>query len=269
MNQTDLDEAVALSQNVSWPHTAADWTMAFELGHGLVVEDAGRTVGLMMWWPQGAEAATLGLAIVAEDQQRRGIGRVLIDATLDNAGERVVSLCGTAEGLRLYERVGFIATGAVRQHQGISQGRRAADVPSLELVPVAGVAALASLDHAAYGHDRTDLLSAVLSAGEALGVSRHGALAGYSVCRPFGKGRVIGPVVASTTEDAEALTDAWLDRYEGTFVRVDTPATSGLSALLGGRGLTLVGEVVAMTRGTPPIPSGPSRRFALASQAFG
>lgn len=266
MTVDDLPGAVRLSQEVSWPHTAHDWKVGFELGRGVVAEEDGELVGVMFWWPNGDHHATLGLAIVSERHQRRGIGRLLIDATLEDAGDRVVALCGTAEGLRLYERVGFVGHGTVHQHQGVVATSGA---PVAGCVDDVDLGTAIELDRLVDGTDRSALIRTIAADGKLLGIERDGALVGWSMCRPFGRGVLVGPVVASSTDDAALLVRPWLDRHAGEFVRVDTPSDSGLGELLDGAGLPKVGEVVTMTRGAPPAPMGVAQRYALASQAFG
>ena len=267
MASGDLTRAVSMSQSVSWPHTAHDWDVAFELGRGVVAEEHGEITGVMFWWPNGDHHATLGLAIVSEQHQRRGIGRLLIDATLEDAGNRTVSLCGTVEGLRLYERVGFVGHGMVHQHQGVVS--TTIEDPAPGCVDDVDLDAAIGLDRSVDGVDRSALIRTIADGGELLGLERAGELVGWSMCRSFGRGVAVGPVVAASTEDAASLIRPWLHRHDSQFVRVDTPSDSGLADLLHGAGLEKVGEVVAMTRGDVPLSTGPARRYALASQAFG
>ena len=268
MTNDDLPLAIGLSRSVGWPHTANDWALAFDVGHGTVATDGDEVVGVMLWWPQGPKHATLGLAIVPEAHQRRGIGRLLIDETLRQAGDRAVSLCGTAEGLRLYERVGFVAHGLVHQFQGVVSPSAKVETGS-PLTDAVDLDALVQLDTAVDGRNREDLLRAIHADAEVLGLEQDGELVGWAMCRPFGRGHVIGPVVARSVTDAAQLAEPFLHRHAGSFVRLDTPSDSGLSTLLASHGLEQVGEVVAMTRGSSPSSTGPARRFALASQAFG
>jgi len=90
------------------------------------------------------------------------------------------------------------------------------------------------------------------------------------VSRAFGRGEVIGPVVAANVDDGKALIAFFMARSEGGFVRVDTAEGSQLSAWLADQGLARVDEGIAMQR---PIVArsgcAPLTTFALASQAFG
>lgn len=47
-------------------------------------------------------------------------------------------------------------------------------------------------------------------------------IVGYSMCREFGRGRVVGPIVASDDDDANHLTAVHLRTLTGQFARVDT-----------------------------------------------
>jgi len=95
-------------------------------------------------------------------------------------------------------------------------------------------------------------------------------ISGFSVIRPFGRGEVIGPVVAATRAEAETLVAHFVARRTGAYVRVDTTDASGLSPWLSEIGLALVGGGIAMRRGGAlPAVSKSVFTHALASQALG
>jgi len=90
---------------------------------------------------------------------------------------------------------------------------------------------------------------------------------GFAVRRRFGRGTVIGPVVARSEEDAILLVGAVA---EAGFVRLDIPHDARrLEAWLIERGLASAGTVTVMVRGNWPPPSPEARRFGLVSQALG
>jgi len=97
---------------------------------------------------------------------------------------------------------------------------------------------------------------------------RDGEPRGYAISRPFGRGHVIGPVVAESEADARALIEAALARLGQVFVRVDTAATSQLGSWLESIGLRQVGDATTMVKGSRNPPAGPARMFALANQSF-
>ncbi len=72
--------------------------------------------------------------------------------------------------------------------------------------------------------------------------------------RRFGRGDVIGPVVAPRSSDdarAKALIGYWLTRRDGEFVRIDVPSGSSLPAWLGEQGLKQVDTCSKMVRNAP------------------
>jgi len=87
--------------------------------------------------------------------------------------------------------------------------------------------------------------------------------------REFGRGRVIGPVIASSVEDAKALIAYWVNAYPGAYLRIDVPGRSGLKPWLQEIGLTCVDDVVSMCRGTPPKADPTWRTYSMINQALG
>jgi hypothetical protein len=99
-------------------------------------------------------------------------------------------------------------------------------------------------------------------------LDRGGVASGFAMLRRFGRGQLVGPVVAPDPEAARLLIAHWLGQRQGEFIRVDVTADSGLSPWLAGLGLCQVDEVVRMARGGAPVPAA-VRSFALVNQALG
>ena len=266
-----LDGALRLSQEMAWTHRLEDWAIALELGQGFVLLDgAGSIIATAAWWAYGEDQATAGMIIVSKAAQGRGLGARLMDALLAAAHPRTLTLNSTAEGLALYERRGFVRTGVViQQHQGIPHG--APPTPPagrVRAMAAADAEAIAHLDGQATGWDRRPMLSRLVEVGEGLVLLRDGEPHGYAISRRFGRGHLIGPVVAESADDARALIEAALARLGRVFVRVDTSATSRLGDWLEHIGLPRVSEVATMVKGAQILPPGPARMFALASHSF-
>lgn len=263
-----LPGALRLSQEMGWPYRLEDWAVALELGLGVVLCDrAGGVVGTAAWWPYGDDHASAGMIIVSKAAQGRGHGARLMDALLAAAQGRTVILNSTAEGLALYARRGFEAVGVIHQHQGVPRVQHAVPTGVRAIVPE-DAEAIARLDREATGWSRRPMLARLLQLGTGDVRVRDGEPRGYALRRRFGRGHVIGPVVADDPADARALIEAALARLGPVFVRIDTGATSQLGAWLEGMGLHRVGDATTMVRGTPAAPTGPARVVALASQSF-
>ena len=264
-----LDPAVRLSQQAGWPHRLEDWQMALAISEGFAAVDGDGTVaGTILLTPYGEDCATINMVIVDEAMRGRGLGRRLMDAALTRAGERSLRLTATAEGLPLYRKLGFVETGTVVQHQGIVGPVAAPD--HTEAATPADITAIAELDRAAYGADRRNLIAELDRRGQFAVIRRDGRVSAFAALRAFGRGEVVGPVVAPELADAPALIAHFASRRTGAFLRVDTTEETGLGPRLTELGLAHVGGGIAMARpddigrGAPGVTT-----FALVNQAFG
>lgn len=198
----------------------------------------------------------------------RGLGRRLTTTALEQAGDRECRLTATADGLPLYEKLGFVATHDVRQHQGIV-GQVSAP-PAVEWIGSEHLQTPTALDRATFGADRAALMNALAGEGRFAAITNEDGIAAFAAVRAFGRGEVVGPVVAQDRDQARALIAFILSGMQGCSVRIDIPEDAGLSPWLEGLGLAHVGGPVAMLRGASNIPGSTNPRiFALASQALG
>jgi hypothetical protein len=267
----DVQAAHALSSQLGWPHWIEDWEFAFSLGEGVVATSEERVLGTALSWCWGENDATIGLVIVAPELQGRRIGNRMMEALLDRLAARNVLLHATAAGRGLYERLGFVVTGEVDQHQGMLQGLP--EVASREgdrLRPYeAGDAeALIAIDASGAGMPRPELLRRLFALGNIVVLERGGKVAGFAVLRRFGRGHAVGPVAAPDLEGAHSLIAACCQRVEG-FVRIDVHVTSGLQSWLETLGLTRTGGATVMVRGRVPQRGPAHGGWAVVSQATG
>ena len=264
----DLPAMTTLSRAVAWPHRAEDLSFLLGAGSGRAAVDGatGAVVGVALWWPCGPAAATLGMVIVDPRQQGRGIGRRLVESVLADIGPRAVMLIATTAGLPLYAKLGFQVTGRIVQHQGVLSAPAAApiDVRPARADDTRGIRAL---DAAALGAGRESVLQRLLDGDGAVVLDRGQGPEGYAVRRRFGRGDLVGPIVAPDEAAAVALFQA---AARPGFVRVDITADAGrLADSLVAAGLAAVDSPHVMVRGNWPVVPGQARRFALIAQALG
>jgi GNAT superfamily N-acetyltransferase len=265
-----LPQALELSRALKWPYRLEDWEFALNLGRGFAVAIDGQLAGTALWWPYGDRHASAGMIIVSGQHQQMGIGGALMEALLADAAGRTIILNSTNEGLSLYSRLGFVAHGHVSQHQAILARSPAAEGTDVVRTFVPGERpAIYDLDHAASGMDRRPLLDALFAIADVKVIDRGGRILGYGCARFWGRGTVIGPVVAAGIDDARALIAALAAAHVGQFVRIDVPETVGLSPWLESTGLLRVGQVVAMALGAIPALGAGPRLFALSNQSLG
>ncbi len=276
--EADLDALHALSMSVGWPHRAEDWQIVRELGRGVVARDAiGRVLGSAMWFNYAPDFAIFGMVITSPRLQMLGAGRWMMDHLLAQTGSRAIGLNATRSARRLYESLGFVAERTVYQCNG-----DAVVPPDGSLPPATRLRALtrddldeiAALDLAAYNAGRTPVLAHLLEVSKGVALVRGDRIAAFSLCRRFGRGHVIGPVVAANDDDAIAVTRPHVAEHAGTFLRLDTRQKSGaFPEFLALSGLPVYDTVTSMSLRRPWLVEEKGGEtpiiYALASQALG
>ncbi|MEJ5083569.1 MULTISPECIES: GNAT family N-acetyltransferase [unclassified Ochrobactrum] len=270
MTQDHLDGAVALSQQACWPHRREDWAFVLALSNGVVAIEDGTVVGTAMSTPLGDDVATVNMVIVDEAMRGRGLGRKLMQAALDAASGRTCLLVATQDGLPLYEKLGFVANGEIIQHQGLAAN---VDAPAnISWADSGDFSRLVEMDIAATGHNRSNIMQLLNESAQFAVIRNDDEVEAFAGIRAFGRGLVIGPVVAKNGDDARALIDFLLSKHTGEFVRVDTNIATDLANWLTERGLVHVGGGIPMRRavGLVEEQSGTEyRTYALVNQALG
>ncbi|RWA75327.1 MAG: N-acetyltransferase [Mesorhizobium sp.] len=254
INDVDVELLHALSISVRWPHRPKDWDLLRRAGHGIVAVDGiGRVFGSAMWFPQGDDFATIGLVITTPRAQAQGGGRWLMDQVLEQCGNRNLALNATHAAYSLYVSLGFTSEAIVYMRQGeIPQTLPAMPAVDGELneLPRDRLGEITALDTRALGTNRAELLALLAEDASIATLSRNGAVVGYSMCREFGRGFVIGPTVARNDQDAVHLTAVHAKKLAGRFVRVDTRERNGVFAeFLQQSGLEVAETVTTMSKG--------------------
>lgn len=272
MTEEDLAHALGLSQTMHWPHRLEDWQFVNHLGTGFVAEHNGEVIGTGMGWKQGKEYGSLGMMIVSPEHQGRGIGRKLMTLVLEALGDRCILLKATPAGQPLYESLGFIPTGTIHQHQGMMLPMPAtllADSDIIRPINADDIATLVGLANLATGIERDDLLKQLMCVAEGAVLECNGEISGFSLIRRFGRGYVIGPVVAPDRERATGLINYWGHAYADSFVRIDVTSDSHLCESLAAMGLAQVDSVVSMARNGRPPHDPRIEQYAIVNQALG
>ena len=240
LTAADTHACWQLSQALRWPHRKADWQqfISWAKAHGapLAVRVDGQLIGCGLAWQWGHDQGSIGMVIVDNAWQRRGIGKRLFKGLLQALDGRDVMLQATAQGRPLYESLGFTAIGHARQFHGHWQ-------PPVEAAPTVSPAtdertrllqqqdlpALLAYDQRERGLARPALLQALLAQMDAdercaVSVDEQGHLCGYGILRRFGRGWVVGPLLADGADRAVALVKRLTQERTGDFVRIDLAA---------------------------------------------
>ncbi|MEM9909848.1 MAG: GNAT family N-acetyltransferase [Pseudomonadota bacterium] len=255
-----LPGALRLSQREKWPHREEDWALTLSQSRGVVALSDNRVVGTALASDFGP-VWTMSMIIVDQDARGRGLGKRLMETVMPFAGSREMRLTATEDGLPLYEKLGFVPVGEITQ----LQGQIMASVPDVAVaVQDSDIAECIELDKAASGMHRDDLLRRIAAKGLVLRADR-----GFAILRDFGRGKLLGPIVAKDIKTARALLADAATRCDGQFLRIDTDAfdLADFACILG---LSPVGRGVSMTKNANTAGATSAfRTFGLMSQALG
>lgn len=276
MTPQDVAALHLLAKAEQWPHRAEDLADMLAVGTGTVAELDGEIIATTMWWRAGPATATLGMVIVSRRHRGAGLGRIVMDAVLDQIADALgpdaaIMLNATEDGLPLYRKLGFRGIGEILQHQGAAFQAPLVPLAAGERIRPMGErdgAVVDALVHAATGLDRPSVMTLLREKAHGVVLTHGDTVTGAALFRRFGRGYVVGPVIAPDATRARALIAQWIGSRSGEFIRLDIPGDSGLGPWLEELGLVRVGRVVTMVRGEEPQGTAPGTAFAIVSQAL-
>ncbi|MBJ2152846.1 N-acetyltransferase [Paracoccus sp. IB05] len=270
MTVADIPRLHQLSVGAGWMHRPEDWAFALQLGDGVFAADEiGRVAGSAMLYPITDDFAALGMVIIAPRLIEHGTDHWLVEQMLDRSGGRDLVVSATPEAYPVYISHGFRAGRTVFQFQAVVP-ETVARVPGARAMRAGDLPRLRAIDAAAYPVSRDQVLDLLFPISTGTVIERDGEITGYALSRQFGRGQIIGPIVALNEEDAIALTAPHILANAGGFVRVDTRQSEGpFRDYLQASGLKLVDTVISMARGEDRRGTGPQRIFGLINQGIG
>ncbi|GHG96036.1 N-acetyltransferase [Pseudodonghicola xiamenensis] len=263
-----------LTISVFWPHRDRDLDLFISLGQGYVaVDEIGRAMGSAMYFPMGDDFAMFGMMVTAPRLQMQGAGRWLLNRIMSDCAGRDLRLSATRAAYWLYEGAGFVPVNTIWQHQGKARRIHSPEpVAGVDVRPMTGadIPAILALDLLALGADRSDTLKVLIGLSEGLVAVRGDQVLGYALKRPFGRGKVIGPVIVDDERVAMQLIAPFIQADVGNFLRVDTPVQSDhFAAFLAAAGLGAYDTVTEMRIGPQRRATEGPRVFGMASHSLG
>jgi GNAT superfamily N-acetyltransferase len=200
----ELDACVRLATSRHWHPERHKWGLLFQVGEVYGIDDpAGGLAGVVVLTRFGTEVTGVGMMLVAERYERRGLGTRLMTHVLAEARTASVWLTATDMGRPLYEKLGFRVIGRCTAYVGRFEPRpdRVSRLVSTEDIP-----ALVGLDTAVFGASRADVLTRLPAfADEVRVVDGPDGPVGYGACWSNTGMSVVGPVVAADEDMARSL----------------------------------------------------------------
>ena len=267
----DLKSCAALAVDRGWWPERGKWSLllASSDAFGIDAPDGQGLAGTVILTRWGADCGGIGMMLIASRYGGQGLGRALMEHVLRAAEDlAAVSLFATGAGRPLYDKLGFKPVrrsvafrGHFRADPQINNSKRRSEragADSLEgssgnvrVATEADLPAILTLDRAAYGADRTRILTRLPAFAERMVVLEASeGIVGYAAAwRNTPASTVIGPLVALDGETARRLVTA-LAAGARTPVRLDLdPDRAELPGWAHAHGLEPAGHTVVMAHG--------------------
>lgn len=229
MQKRDIEQAMRLKNSEGWNQTEQDWEILLRLSPKtcLVAVSDREVIGTVTAVNYSNELAWIGMMLVNKKYRRRGIGSLLLKDNIKRLkGCRIIKLDATPVGRNVYIKLGFEDEYTISRmtisplpEQQITYSGKATPLGAHD------IRTIADLDKAVFGADRTDLIESILETypDKALKLERDGRIAAYCLRRDGVKHNHLGPVIASTIEDAQTLLSAAMSGLAGKAVVLDVP----------------------------------------------
>lgn len=221
--------------------------------YGVVAERDGRILGSNVLAEQ-AVIQGIGPITIDPRQQNTGVGRKLMQAVMDRAGQnraagvRLVQAAFHNRSLSLYTSLGF----DIREPLSCLQGKtRERSIPgcAIRSAEPSDEAACNALSHRVHGFDRAAELAHAVQQGTARVVERGGEVTGYTTILGF-----FGHTTAETNTDLQALITS-VDSFAGPGILVPSRNSALLRWCLA-NGLRVVQPMTLMSTGLYNDPAG-------------
>lgn len=273
MVESDLSDALQLLERAGRPHRLRDLTALFEVGEGVVIQAGDATVGMGMRWLWGAEEASVGLIAEHPSWREHGVSEQLMNALCSGLERHAVRMQVTPPLPDWATRLGFVHVGDIARLEGRAALPPLVALPDGYRLRPAGrkdLLLLTQLDTAATGMTRMKMLQSWLPNALATMVVDHpDGAQGFALMRRFGRGAVIGPVIAPCTETAKALIAHLAAMADGRFLRLDVMNAPDLREWIETIGLEQTGHTALMVKGGLQQRQPQCRCVVLADETLG
>jgi GNAT superfamily N-acetyltransferase len=208
-------DLLELTNCVGWDYSLDYWRVILSSGrvYGLVGPDRD-LIGCTAIFDYGPTWAAIGVVVVKPDYQGKGFSTRLMDTAVAGLGPETppLTLISTPEGLPVYKSRGFeqISKCSVLVRPGEASAAPPPQMPGYRFRPVSedNIQDVISFDREMSGVDRSQVLYTFQSFWKSaicLYEEATGAICGYAFSYERPIKNIIGPVVATTADQAVAL----------------------------------------------------------------
>ncbi len=262
----DAPLLLELSESIGWPHEIGDWqtTLAASQVFGHRAAD-GKIVSSASIYQFAPALAALAVVLVREDFRRQGLARAAVLKCLDQVPGVPQMLVATPFGHHLYESLGFKIVEQIVRLIAV-QGTTLLPTGAVRPMTDADLPRVFELDRAIYLADRSHVLRHRWAQVEAGAMLADGS--GYAWKIPQRGGLVLGPVVATSPQDAASLMAHLTASFPGR-IKIEIPERhTELMTMLTNTGFVVDSARPLMLKNVEQLPGRRELLFGLASLGF-
>lgn len=273
----DISAAMNLSTAEGWNQTENDWALLIKESEGTCVlaEHDSKVIGTTTAINYSRQLAWIGMVLVDKSYRGQGVSKALLDHVFKNTSDISIKLDATPDGQQVYRRFDFKDEYLIDRMVNVSLANFASfDNSGIEPEPVKpeNIKEIVAFDAAVFGTKREQLITSLVKEypGKAWMVRHNNRVTGFVLGRDGSKYHHVGPVSASTIEDAQALIAKSVGVLIQKPVVVDVlQDKQALIASLKSLGFTKQRHFVRMYKGENHFPGITGHYYCICGPEFG
>lgn len=271
MTREDIPAGLALCRSAGWNQLDNDWNIFLTLNpHGsrVAINEDGKVVGTVATVDYEGRFSWIGMVLVDPEMKKQGIGTQLLNEALGILQlHETVRLDATPAGREIYLKLGFKDEYTLSRM--VSTGSKGSADSNVRHTTAGDFDSIFHRDKEVFGASRIELLKWLHEKFPELSFALR-AKEKISYC--FGRRGFnftqIGPVIASTSDEAAQLTSTALNNISGPVV-MDVMSDSAFQRWLNSKGFTEQRKLIRMYRGINAYPGIPDQQFSILGPEFG
>lgn len=209
----DIEQAVKLSNAEKWNQTKKDWELLIRNQQNicLAATDSDRIIGTATAINYANDVAWIGMVLVDQEYRGRKVSKLLLSGLFEKLGLcRSLKLDATAAGQPVYQKFGFKDEFLIHRMSASSVlkiGLQFDSGISPERACTENIPEIVEFDKRVFGANRKQLIEFLINdyPDNAWMLRQEGQITGIALGRKGSRFFQVGPVLASTTEDAKKL----------------------------------------------------------------